>query len=526
MNYRVLALPNDRTMTPASLREIRRLVFAGATVVGEPPQSSPSLQNYPACDAEIASLAREIWGDAGGKTALHSGRVFRGATMQQVFTTLNLRPDFAVASTRGGLKINFIHRRGSDGAEIYFVANQRSVAQDVTCSFRVAGKVAQLWHADSGRRERAPVVTQSNGITTLPLHFDPAGSVFVVFRDGKSDVLASVSKRDDATAKAPQHVLKIVRATYEATDGAGSADVTEKVAALAEGDTLVFNVDNVVLGGDPTPLHAKRLRVDYSLDGKAATQTVLENETLEIAPNVGALLYPAYEWGAAKNGATEMRVWENGEYSLRYADGKTAQIAVKNVAPPQEISGAWQLRFPPNWGAPPQITFPKLMSWTDSDVAGVRYFSGTATYFKTLNIAPQLLAKNRALFLDLGVVKNVARVKLNGRDLGILWKPPFRANISEVARAGANELQVEITNLWPNRLIGDEQLPDDVERNGAAVKKWPQWFLEGKPSPTGRLTFSTWKYWNKDSPLLESGLIGPVTLRAAQRVAVKTRATP
>jgi len=113
-------------------------------------------------------------------------------------------------------------------------------------------------------------------------------------------------------------------------------------------------------------------------------------------------------------------------------------------------------------------------------------------------------------------VKNLAEVCLNGRNLGVLWKPPFRVNLTAAAHPGRNQLVVKVTNLWPNRLIGDEQLPPDCVWDGSQLKEWPQWLLAGQPSPTGRLTFTTWHHWTKDSGLLESGLLGPVTLRTAE----------
>jgi hypothetical protein len=111
----------------------------------------------------------------------------------------------------------------------------------------------------------------------------------------------------------------------------------------------------------------------------------------------------------------------------------------------------------------------------------------------------------------------MAEVKLNGQNLGVLWKPPFRVPITNVAHAGANELEIRVTNLWPNRLIGDERKPPYLKwhANGGPAE-WPDWVAEGGPVPkTGRRTFTTWHHYTKDSPLLESGLLGPVTLQTS-----------
>ncbi len=104
----------------------------------------------------------------------------------------------------------------------------------------------------------------------------------------------------------------------------------------------------------------------------------------------------------------------------------------------------------------------------------------------------------------------------------MLWKPPFRVEITGGARAGENELEVKVVNLWPNRLIGDEQSPEDSERNPeGTLKRWPQWLLDGKPSPAGRHTFTTWRLWKKGDALLDSGLLGPVRVVFAEQLTVK-----
>jgi len=194
------------------------------------------------------------------------------------------------------------------------------------------------------------------------------------------------------------------------------------------------------------------------------------------------------------------------------ASGKKTSARIDGVTPALEITGQWSLSFPPNWGAPANAVFDRLMSWTDSTDNGIKYFSGTATYAKEIEIPAGDLGAGHSLWLDLGRVKNLAEISLNGKSLGIFWKPPFRVNITGAAQPGKNKLEIKVTNLWPNRLIGDEQLPDDREWNGKRLREWPQWVLDGKPSPTGRYTFTTWHHWTKDDALLESGLIGPVRL--------------
>ena len=126
--------------------------------------------------------------------------------------------------------------------------------------------------------------------------------------------------------------------------------------------------------------------------------------------------------------------------------------------------------------------------------------------------------------MDLGKVRNVATVRLNGTSLGILWCQPWRVEITDQVRARDNLLEIDVVNLWTNRLIGDEQLPADCSfspgiqhRTGAwrVLTQWPDWMTRGEPRPSGRITFATINHFTPDSPLLESGLLGPVTLQEA-----------
>ena len=129
-------------------------------------------------------------------------------------------------------------------------------------------------------------------------------------------------------------------------------------------------------------------------------------------------------------------------------------------------------------------------------------------------------------FLDLGRVEVMAEVRLNGVDLSVLWKPPFRVDVTRALQPGRNRLEVKVTNLWPNRLIGDERYPDDCTVDGTwktgPIPAWPEWFLRHQPRPEPRrLTFTTWKYYTAETPLLASGLLGPVTLQMARRLEIK-----
>ena len=187
----------------------------------------------------------------------------------------------------------------------------------------------------------------------------------------------------------------------------------------------------------------------------------------------------------------------------------------------QEAGGSWQVRFDRKWGGPGAVEFAKLADWTQSEDPGIRYYSGTAVYTKKLDCAA--LVAGKRVYLELGEVKHIAEVRLNGKDLGVVWTAPWRVDITEALRSGANELEVAVTNVWANRLIGDEQHPADIEwqigepkfKGGYFLREFPEWFLKNEPRPVKeRLTFTTWNYFNKDSSLVASGLLGPVRIVA------------
>ena len=174
------------------------------------------------------------------------------------------------------------------------------------------------------------------------------------------------------------------------------------------------------------------------------------------------------------------------------------------------LEGSWDVRFDPAWGGPERVEFEELVDWTARPEEGIRHYSGTASYHRVFDLPAGLDPDvHAAIYMDLGKVNVMARVILNGKDLGVLWTDPWRVDVTHAIRPAGNQLEIQVVNLWPNRLIGDEQMPDDGIKDG----QWPAWLLEGTPRTSGRYTFTTHRFYRKDSPLLASGLIGPVTLQ-------------
>ena len=168
------------------------------------------------------------------------------------------------------------------------------------------------------------------------------------------------------------------------------------------------------------------------------------------------------------------------------------------------------------------LKFDSLTSWSEHADLGVKYFSGSAVYEKVFDVPLDAVGMGKVVRLSLGRVKEIAEVTLNGTSLGVWWKAPFEGDVTGILKAGKNTMKVRVTNLWVNRLIGDEQLPEDLEWNGMPIKKWPAWFdatsefpLKNRASKE-RLTFTTWHHWTKDSTLMESGLIGPVRVQVGE----------
>ena len=593
-SYRMLVLPDSPVMSPEILETVGRLVKAGATVLGQQkPEFAPGLAGYPAKDAKVKKLANEIW-----------PKLISGKYPEKVLDSLGVKLDFWADEPDN---LRYIHRN-INGMEVYFVACSNPKGEEVECKFRVSGKVPEFWHPETGEIETAPIFSEKDGMTTIPLQFDPSGSVFVVFREPVTGNHAT--KVEFTTSQKTQTIgeLKILKAEYgyftdEGIEGCN--DVTDVVLDIIGGGRMTIHAQNEEMKGDPIFGVIKKLRIDYRVGGVIKREEVNESiyirlpasaevikayygvtsnipeiepvrRTVDVTENLKSLVKngelsttvnkeltygndpedghtrkqirveylfnntrgyikayensklvipkfdreSVYEMKVTSSGILEVQAWKAGNIDIMMADGSTTVIEVENVPEPADIVGSWQLSFPPGWGAPEVVTLDKLISWPEHSDPGVKYFSGTATYSKRFAWDKETKS-NQRIVLDLGDLKNFAEITLNGKQLPLLWKPPYHLDVTEIIRQGDNDLQVKVTNLWPNRLIGDELLPDDRKWNGISLKEWPQWVLDGKPSPTGRYTFTTWHHWQKEDTPLPSGLFGPVRIHQIECIAVK-----
>jgi hypothetical protein len=188
-----------------------------------------------------------------------------------------------------------------------------------------------------------------------------------------------------------------------------------------------------------------------------------------------------------------------------------------SVADAYTLDRSWEVTFDTAWGGPGPLRFDDLRDWTEREET--KHFSGVATYGKTFDLPTSVAARisgksATGVWLSLGVVNDMARVRLNGKDLGVLWTAPWRVDIRSALKPSGNRLEILVANRWRNRLVGDESLPNDAEfGKKGSILRWPEWLAEDQPRPaTGRYSFSTWRHFSTDSALFPSGLRGPVKI--------------
>ncbi len=500
--YRVLALPESATMRPALLRRIRDLVQAGATVVGKAPSRSPSREDFPRSDAAVRQLAREVWGDnaagASGEHTLGKGRVVWGRGLDEVLAALDSKPDFASPA-----RLRFKHRR-QDDTEIYFVANPDAAAVTTMAAFRVDAGLPELWWPDSGRIERPAVFEAADGVVRVPLSLGPNASVFVVFRPGKPgfDPVQAVT-RDGLPvfpAVTPSRKIAIEKAVYGVLGDANrTRDVRGRIQALVDGGEARIRVGRLAEGDDPAFGVVKTLVVEYRIGNQTLKATGQDPETIALLDSPDGRPGPVVRVSRNDAGNLSLEASEPGRYELTSAAGRKLGADVAPLPDPIALAGPWEVTFDPRWGGPEKLTFEKLEDWSKRPESGIRHYSGRATYRQTFELpAARIGTAGSRLTLDLGEVRNLATVRVNGREFATLWLAPWRLDVTAAVKPGHNTLEIELVNTWHNRLVGDAGLPAGQRR-----------------------TFLTAPTVDGKDALSPAGLLGPVTLRASQVVELR-----
>ena len=538
MSYRLLVLPQLDTMTPSLLRKIRQLVRDGATVVGAPPQRSPSLENYPKCDIEVQRLAAEIW---------RNKSVIRDTPA----TAKTAEPDNPLATAKW-----IWHNEGKPGLNV--PAGKRHFRRDV----EIAGAITSA----------TATMTADNGFTLFingrkagsgsNFHHQEVMDVAPLLKPGKNVITVTVENGGDEPN--PAGLIGALVITLQdgkkialVTDKAWSSGLTPDVELQAARELGAWNMlpwkltppappfPDIYPGYDTTAQILARLGVPPDFESDADLRyTHRHDMDAEIYFVGNRTAAPVSAKCRFRVTGRQVELWdpitgeqralpefreENGRtvVPLRFAPGesyfvvfrKSSRLAPRDAGAKNfltrsmrsTLTGPWEVSFDPKWGGPAKATFATLEDWSNHVEDGIKYYSGTATYRRVFSLQSSVLSPR--VYLDLGRVAVMAQVKVNGRDCGIVWTEPYRVEITSAVKPGENALEISVANLWPNRLIGDEQVTEESERNpGGNLKSWPAWIAEGKPSSPGRFTFSTWRLWKKDDVLLESGLLGPVRI--------------
>jgi hypothetical protein len=213
---------------------------------------------------------------------------------------------------------------------------------------------------------------------------------------------------------------------------------------------------------------------------------------LDLPP--GGSVFVVFGKGSVDTAA--FQCFANGQYLLTASNGQTKQVKVDDLPSPLVLAGEWTVAFDPEWGAPAEIKLDKLISWTDHENEGVKYYSGSGFYTKVLDVPADWLASGRRVHLDLGDVRELAEVFVNGKSAGVLWKAPFRADITSLVKPGGNELKIEVMNLWINRLVGDQYLSEEKKFTRTNIRTFDS--FRAKPGTI----------WH----VQPAGLLGPVRL--------------
>lgn len=558
ISYQILALQDFKTMSGRVLAKILEFQEQGLAIIGEKPLRTPGLSDDKADFNKLRS----------DESALAS-----------------IARDFSFTSRSGDAPITYIHRKSGDG-DIYFIANQRRTTEELVCNFRIANKQPEIWDPVTGNTQRVTIYTSENSNTTVPITIAPFGSLFVLFRNtAQKEPVTSVVKDGASIIQTTPYTVK--RQTYPDTTNNFTISILAKPETsimtgtnnfmdgqlpwtdfyavypspgeklYGEGHStfgLTVGRNGVAVWENSKGRPVFNVAVEKALSGWTKVELIckdgvpsihINGEFVKEGTKSAYIVHPGIGHSYLGEGASyfngdlsteaestsilnkgdNLVVLASGKYSLFRKTGKPVTESVSNREP-ADLSDNWVVTFPENSGAPGSINLPKLQSLHNHDTKGVKYFSGTCTYTKTFKGFKKDKKAKRRYFIDLGAVEVIAEVILNDKSLGVLWTRPFMIDVTDHLVAGDNKLVVHVTNLWPNRLIGDEQEPvvykyspgaggkGFASLQGGAIQELPEWYQRNQPKPDdGRVAFATWQHYTKGSPLLQSGLIGPVVLK-------------
>ena len=562
MNYRVLVLTPMKQCSPELLQQVKRLLQQGATIVlsGEKPEGYMGMDVNK--DMEVKALADELWSKA--SSALAEGTVYYTKDLRKVLDLEQVRPDFSFVSENKDAQIHFIHRTVGE-EEVYFISNHRRRPEMLTAIFRISNMRPFLWDAETGKTDIPVPYKEENGMTKVTLSLAESGSAFIVFRPNKKEVgkTADSETTDKVTKKKIIDFKEIVSiASFDssvhntftislwakpetfAADGRGFLIFPDKgeeklgkghaMVGLAMGQNTVrvyerASANQVVLESD-TPIEGwTHVAVVYN---EGVPTLYLNGKAVAVGKQSEYICSPAYDVPMAEEqyvGSFEgdqtktvyaSEAWSEEQVKAEMATGLPQPAIPAGSQVLQTLDGTWKVQFPAWSKAPAEITLPVLESLHKHSDFNVKHFSGKSAYLTTFILTKKewkrLFRKDapKRMLLDLGRVENIAQISVNGATPVLVWKAPYRIDITALVKPGVNQLRIEVTNLYPNRLIGDEYLPEKYEYDEYGhIRQLPSWYVNQEEDvDRQRVLFSSWKHYTKDAPLLEAGLLGPVRI--------------
>ena len=484
ISYRLLWLPDCPHMLPETLEHLLALVKQGGVLVGQAPLGLATLSGGTQADALFHAAVDALWG---AQANLGKGRVIAGKSIGESLKMLGIGPDFA------GHGVVWNHRQTA-GADWYFVAAPAAAGFHGDLCFRATGDV-RLWDPLTGTSKPAGLLRRESDTTTVALDLAPSASVFVMFcpaTDKSSNRIVRVDHAGATVAalQGPVNADKLLRsASYgDATNAARRIDVSARVRDELSHGAMIVTANNEWAGKDPASGTRKKLFLEVALpDGSTKQLEAWENDPLAVLPNPQQLAVCE-----VLNG-NSLLAWQPGDYQISRSDGRASTVTAQ--APRQAVlEKSWTLTFPPGWGAAKPVALDHLASWTEQNIPEeARAFSGTATYTTAFSLPA--LAKDARVELELGRVEVIASVCVNGTLVRTLWAPPYKLDITSALKPGTNQLSVQVTNTWRNRLAYDSAQPELQRKT---------WVMNG-PSPI---------------PLMPAGLLGPMILRVGQILSV------